>query len=829
MEKKTQIVLAAACAVTVAALGAAAYVRGAKADSRNKDNGAVFISVAGGQVPVISFQSCGREMNPTCGYTDRERADSGRPDLTVLPEDRNLKIWIDGQDSAVTSARYEIRESGVDHLVERTDIKEINKDGDGRLTASLPIENLIAAGKEYDMTVILTGTGGQEIYYCTRILLPEKTPEQEEAMVKLAAEFSEKTFDKAAASSLTTYLEANEMADNSSLGHQTLKNNFDMLTWHNTGMQRPEKVNLHLRELAGNFGVVSLDYTSSISGDSGTRYYDVEESFTMRQGTERVYMMDYDRTVNQVFNGAESAFSDSRISLGVSDGTGISAKVSESGKVRAFTVNGTLWLQNADKSKTTQVWNSREKEEVRQTGDEDHAIRILNVDDKGNVDFAVAGYMTGYGHAGSVGTGIYHYDENRSLLTERVFIPSNEDTDDLLDDTGKLMNLPDSDSLYFLMNGTLYHVDCSEGTSEVVASGFNSDNFAVSSDSSKIAWQNGDSSWYGDSLTVMNFANGEKTQKDPEDGSVIRLVGFVGDDLVYGLGKSTDLRKSDGRIIDFPLYAVEIVNDRMEVETRYQKEGIAMTGVFIQDSRVHLQRAQKTAAGLTPIDEDTLVSNSVESGAGAGFGTYNDGVMGRSYYVSVTHGNACAKIRKPAKQEARSANVAAPESNAARMDVWYAYACGKRQGVYVDFADAVNAAWDRMGLVTDPQGRILWARANRKSSASISATGGAVSAAKTHVEDFIKGNRGSSDGTVYLDGRGLSLGQVLYFVSKGQPVAVISPDGSVGFIIAYDQFDNVTYLRGAGTEGATAEKIGINDATHYFSTLGNNYICFAIP
>ena len=29
----------------------------------------------------------------------------------------------------------------------------------------------------------------------------------------------------------------------------------------------------------------------------------------MRQGTERVYMMDYDRTVNQVFNGAESAFS----------------------------------------------------------------------------------------------------------------------------------------------------------------------------------------------------------------------------------------------------------------------------------------------------------------------------------------------------------------------------------------------------------------------------------------------------------------------------------------------------------------------------------------
>ena len=58
-------------------------------------------------------------------------------------------------------------------------------------------------------------------------------------MVDLAVSFPEKTFDYDSARELTTYLETDPNADNSSLGHVTLKSDFSQLTWKKGLMERP--------------------------------------------------------------------------------------------------------------------------------------------------------------------------------------------------------------------------------------------------------------------------------------------------------------------------------------------------------------------------------------------------------------------------------------------------------------------------------------------------------------------------------------------------------------------------------------------------------------
>ena len=54
----------------------------------------------------------------------------------------------------------------------------------------------------------------------------------------MAETFSDNTFHYEKASDLTTYLETDPAADNSSLGRVTLKNSFDQMTWGNLSLEK---------------------------------------------------------------------------------------------------------------------------------------------------------------------------------------------------------------------------------------------------------------------------------------------------------------------------------------------------------------------------------------------------------------------------------------------------------------------------------------------------------------------------------------------------------------------------------------------------------------
>ena len=129
-------------------------------------------------------------------------------------------------------------------------------------------------------------------------------------MVDLAVSFSEKTFDYDSARELTTYLETDPNADNSSLGHVTLKSDFSQLTWKGLSMERVSEPEIHLRELQGIIGTIDLKYVvSEMKDGKAAAYYDVIESFTMKLGAQRIYMMNYDRRADQIFTGESSAYS----------------------------------------------------------------------------------------------------------------------------------------------------------------------------------------------------------------------------------------------------------------------------------------------------------------------------------------------------------------------------------------------------------------------------------------------------------------------------------------------------------------------------------------
>ena len=120
-----------------------------------------------------------------------------------------------------------------------------------------------------------------------------------------------------------------------------------------------------------------------------------------------------------------------------------------------------------------------------------HSVRILSVSEEGSIDFLVYGYMRRGNHEGTTGVAFYRYESADNALTERLYLPVDEDYGSLRQDIGRLSYLSDNHTLYLYLDHAVYGVDLPGKEYVVVADGLTEENFAVSADGARIAWQEG--------------------------------------------------------------------------------------------------------------------------------------------------------------------------------------------------------------------------------------------------------------------------------------------------------------------------------------------------
>lgn len=791
----------------------------------NKEEERVYVSMEEASLPVVYMETMGREMNPLCGYVqdmEGEAADS----LTVLPEDRMLPVRIGEYEGEVTGIRYEIRSLDQSELVERTKLNSWENGEDGT-RAVLPIQNLLTRDVQYQLCLMVGLEDGREAKYYTRILWTQDTSGQD--MVNLAADFSEKTFDYEQARDLVTYLEPDPQADNGTLGHVTLQSEFDQITWGGLDVQPVGEQRLTLKQLDGIMGNVELKYIAAEAGSSD-RMYEVTENFTMKWDSQRIYMMDYDRTVSEIFSGAGDEVSGKRILLGISNDSAVSAVKSGDGRYTAFVSARDLWLFDRGEGKggtsLVRVFSFRgeDRTDIRNNFDR-HDIKILNVDEKGNVDFLLYGYMNRGIHEGTAGAAFYHYQSDQDILEERFFFPVSCSYEELAMDVNRLAKMSGNGMFYIYLDGAVYAVDLSSNEYLVAARGLTEETCVISQDQSRLAWQDGSDSPGADTIHVMNLETGSRQDIRAEEGQKLRVLGFVENDFIYGTAGSDDLWMSGSRTVDLPVHGLKIVDDGLNVAVDYQKEGLYISDVQVTDGRVHLQLLAKNASGgYDRAGEDIIVCN-VEIGAQKmeGVGWYASEDRRKLYFVqldtSVTAGS------RPAVRAPRSVAYDVSDTldlrsgNGKEKTVYRAYGKGQLLGMEDNLADAIARSYDAMGFVTDSSGRVVWNRVDRSNICTIRDTAAAGRLVR-HLDSF-SGDEAYGDGILVMDGRGATLHQILYYVGKGCPVAAYGPDGSYELITGYDQY-NVT-IWDPGTE--TSRKMGLQDAADYFASRGNDFVC----
>ncbi len=832
ISKKVWMIMMAVIAAAALSVAAVTVLKDKKQEN------AAYTPIEDGNIPVAYMEMGGRQMNRLHGFLEDRREWADRGNLTVLPDNRKLTVDFYNLDSRITGIQYEIRSMEDESLIERTIVKDWHQDeGAAEAVTILPIQNLIDKDEEYILTLAIATEHQPEIYYYTRIVWTDDA--YVEPMLQMAETFSDNTFHYENASDLTTYLETDPAADNSSLGRVTLKNSFDQITWGNLSLEKTGNVEMELKELQGNMATLCLNYVAASVPKEETdseeaekeqkspenrEYYDITESFTMRWSAQRIYMMDYERTMNQIFDGSSDLYSGKRIMLGISDGSGIQELRSPNGGYQAFAVNKELWLYSRADNQSTRVFSFRQSETDEMANLQDYGIKLLSAGDDGTVDFLVNGYMSRGSHEGSVGVSLWRYEKGTNTLTERLYLPANESSEELLMGMDSLSCLSGSGTLYLLMGNTVYSVDTASHQAKALAEGMTEENFAVSPRQERIAWQDGEELHNSSAVHILDLETGKDAQIKAPEGSSIRLLGFVGEDLVYGLAEENSSVKVNGRTVQGPMYALEIVGKDMNLQTRYEKEGVYITDVEIEGSRVHLQRMTRVGDSYMAAGADTLVCNEeVEEDSMEGIGYLASEERGRVYFVQLSDSvSGSVDIKVPSRAVAEENNtVALGQTDRSGRRQYYAYSGGRLRGVFESFTDAVSAAYDGMGIVTDGDGNMFWSRVGRADMMTIRNPESLVPDLERYLKGFEEGAQETSDGGAIVDAGGLSLNQVLYFISRGYPVAAYTGDGSYAVIYGYDSY-NISCLWYPGTEQAYTEKMGLNDASAWFEANGGN-------
>ena len=812
----------------------------------NQGHNNMTMEMAPATLPMITMESGGVACNELHGNTVEMDVAYQKDCITLLGEGRQANFTVDTFGREITGISTEVRSIDGSRLIENSEVTGWKANGKS-FSVSLTLKDLIDTNTQYSLTLILELEGEQKVYYYTTILWNDDVHISE--ILEFATDFHGKLYDKEMAKELTKYLEPNsKLTDNGTFHKVNIHSSFQQITWGSLEPVQEDAASIRLTQISGNVASLLMDFVVSTGEGKNKTYYNVEEYYRVRYTSERMYLLDYERTMTQIPDTTRM-YANDKILLGITD-ENVDMMESADGNTVVFSDMGQLLSYNAATNGLTVIFSFYDKDNAdRRTLYDNHGIKILDVDEGGNVKFAVYGYMNRGRHEGETGIQIISYDNSLNTIEEEVYIPYSKSYAVLKDEMEQLLYRNRQQHVYFFLENGVYDVDLENRSAEQLVSIRQDDSLQVSENHEIIVWQEGDDINHSNQLNVRNLNTGEQTVIRAEDGEAIRPLGFMGEDIIYGVARESDIRTENSGQIFYPMYKVCISNSSGDNLKEYGQDGIYIVDCAIEGNQITLSRIQRSENGSYQEILDDQIMNNVEEEPGQNKVVTADIDIYERYVqiqTKTTIDTKTIKVLNPKEvvfEGGRELTLDAV-SEVSRYYVYNAYGV---QGIYSAPGKAVKEAYDSAGVVANDRGITVWLKGNRVSRNQIMAIKEeSVTDQKNSLTvclDNILRHAGITRNTEYdlaqgktaiqileenmtgvqvLDLSGCSLDAVLYYVNQDIPVLAILEDGEAVLVTGFNEF-NVVIM-----EPATGKlyKKGMNDATAWFAENGNHFITY---
>ena len=103
--------------------------------------------------------------------------------------------------------------------------------------------------------------------------------------------------------------------------------------------------------------------------------------------------------------------------------------------------------------------------------------------------------------------------------------------------------------LYLILDGNLYNIGLEQKSCEILNSNLVEETYKVSESGRMICWLKENRPYESNSLVWMNLSDGKQIEVKAGFGERISILGFMGEDLIYGLVKRADMEtKANGNV-----------------------------------------------------------------------------------------------------------------------------------------------------------------------------------------------------------------------------------------------------------------------------------------
>ena len=440
------------------------------------------------------------------------------------------------------------------------------------------------------------------------------------------------------------------------------------------------------------------------------------------------------------------------------------------------------------------------------------------------------------------------YNSLANTTEELLFVESGECANVFAQTVGKLIYISFDDKMYISIFDDIYAIDLNTKTVEELTTDLAEGDYLISRAGDMIAWQHGDDRFSSTCITTMDMKSGVQKTYRAESGEYLRCLGFSGDDFIYGICSEDNIFEDFAGNTLFPMHRVEIVDSKGDVirDFQYQSKNKYVVSATMQSNRIDLQcvslkedgtYTEALAEAITSSEEEVVqkivLSEEVDE-------------------IKKTEQVFQHEIKSEGKRKMISPKQVVFEENrnlALEKEetlYYHAYGRGNVLGVYSQIRKAVECAYERMGVVTNAQGQVVWERGNRESGISLELSAGCepVSAENsliaslrllleqegvyTDVKSALEKGKSpfqilkQSFGQSAEDFTGCNLSSVLYYVGKGNYVLAMTDANSAELIVGYDS-QNVYVLE---PQKGKMTKVAQKDAAAKYEACGNVFFSF---
>mgnify|MGYP002853234653 CR=1 FL=1 len=567
-----------------------------------------------------------------------------------------------------------------------------------------------------------------------------------------------------------------------------------------------------------------VEYMIKTTVEEKDTYYFAREYYRLRKGDERIYLLDFSRTMEQAFDPETGDIANNKIVLGIRDKV-VTMAESTDGSRLAFVSAGRLFSYNSEENKMAYIFGfyDRENMEDRRETYRSNDIKIFRVDDDGNIYFCVYGYMSGGIHEGDLGAAVYYYDTARNTIEELMFLPYAATYDLLCLEMDKLSYANAAGECFFVLNNTVYQINTVTGTRKILAESVPLGGIRMSGKGQMAVWVEGEDLYHARSLMMLELSSGNLMTLDCEPGERILPIGYFDEDIVYGIANAADVSEDESGHTFFPMKRICIRTIKGEVLKTYEEPDVYITQAVMNDRMITLKRVRREEGEWIEIGDDQIMNNSLSVSEK---NTVATAVTDK--YETLVQLELRSDIDTKSMQllapllllpeENRTVEIATDITTA----YYYVYEEGILKAEYLYAYEAVQRAYETGAPAVAADGRTIYRKTTRQTKNQIMAIKGDLVAEDAEnaseklaccletilkyegvitsvKEDLASGKRATEILEEYLDGAdilnlsGCSVDMILYYVAQDIPVMALREDGSAILIIGYNDTQLVIY------------------------------------